>query len=385
MVANEFDVVAAALKSGGVAAALAALSHELREAKKYHELFESLKMEVRHRIGLPLLYGDSGDELSESVRNQLEDGLIAACREVGTCLLSEGRVREGWLYLRPVGDKRAAAELLRSVEAEDDRVEELIDVCLREAVDVERGFQLVLQNYGTCNAITTFESEMPRHSRADQRIAAELLLRHLYRELTANVKADVARQEGQTPSETTLRDLVAERPWLFQELSYHVDTTHLAAVVRFARLLDQSELLRLALDLTEYGRRLHSQFQYAGDEPFAELYPSHARFFQALLNEDREASLAYFRQQAEACDPSQSGTGPIEVYIDLLARVGQAQEALAAALRLMPGTTPSQGLAPSLLDLAQQSGQYDLVAQHCKERVDLLGYTAALVHAQRGA
>lgn len=384
MVANEFDVVAAALKSGGVAAALAALSHELREAKKYHELFESLKMEVRHRIGLPLLYGDSGDELSESVRNQLEDGLIAACREVGTCLLSEGRVREGWLYLRPVGDKRAAAELLRSVEAEDERVEELIDVCLREAVDVERGFQLVLQNYGTCNAITTFESEMPRHSRADQRIAAELLLRHLYRELTANVKADIARQEGQTPSESTLRDLVAERPWLFQELSYHVDTTHLAAVVRFARLLDQPELLRLALDLTEYGRRLHSQFQYAGDEPFAELYPSHARFFQALLNEDREASLAFFRQQAEACDPSHSGTGPIEVYIDLLARVGQAQEALTASLRLLPGTTPSQGLAPSLLDLAQQSGQYDIVAEHCKERVDLLGYTAALVHAQRG-
>ncbi|MFM7843964.1 MAG: hypothetical protein ACKPEY_07000 [Planctomycetota bacterium] len=384
MVANEFDVVAAALKSGGVAAALAALSHELREAKKYHELFESLKMEVRHRIGLPLLYGDSGDELSESVRNQLEDGLIAACREVGTCLLSEGRVREGWLYLRPVGDKRAAAELLRSVEAEDERVEELIDVCLREAVDVERGFQLVLQNYGTCNAITTFESEMPRHSRADQRIAAELLLRHLYRELTANVKADIARQEGQMPSESTLRDLVAERPWLFQELSYHVDTTHLAAVVRFARLLDQPELLRLALDLTEYGRRLHSQFQYAGDEPFAELYPSHARFFQALLNEDREASLAFFRQQAEACDPSHSGTGPIEVYIDLLARVGQAQEALTASLRLLPGTTPSQGLAPSLLDLAQQSGQYDIVAEHCKERVDLLGYTAALVHAQRG-
>ncbi|MFM8251145.1 MAG: hypothetical protein ACKOBW_06070 [Planctomycetota bacterium] len=384
MVANEFDVVAAAMKSGGVAAALAALSHELREAKKYHELFESLKMEVRHRIGLPLLYGDSGDELSESVRNQLEDGLIAACREVGTCLLSEGRVREGWLYLRPVGDKRAAAELLRSVEAEDERVEELIDVCLREAVDVERGFQLVLQNYGTCNAITTFESEMPRHSRADQRIAAELLLRHLYRELTANVKADIARQEGQTPSESTLRDLVAERPWLFQELSYHVDTTHLAAVVRFARLLDQPELLRLALDLTEYGRRLHSQFQYVGDEPFAELYPSHARFFQALLNEDREASLAFFRQQAEACDPSHSGTGPIEVYIDLLARVGQAQEALTASLRLLPGTTPSQGLAPSLLDLAQQSGQYDIVAEHCKERVDLLGYTAALVHAQRG-
>lgn len=384
MVASEFDVVEAALKSGGVTAALEALSRELREARKYHELFESLKMQVRHRLGLPLLYGDSGDELSEAVRNQLEDGLIAACREVGTCLLREGRVREGWLYLRPVGDKRAAAELLRTVEAEDERVEELIDVCLREAVDVERGFQLVLSNYGTCNAITTFESEMPRHSRADQRIAAEQLLRHLHRELLGNVKADIGRQEGQTPAETTLRELVAERPWLFQELSYHVDTTHLAAVVRFSRLLDQPELLRLALDLTEYGRRLHSQFQYAGDEPFAELYPSHASFFQALLGEDRDAALAHFRQQAEACDASQTGTGPIEVYIDLLARVGRAGEALEASLRLMPGTTPSQGLAPTLLDLAQQSGHYELVAQHCKDRVDLLGFTAALVHANRG-
>ncbi len=268
MAVEDFREIEAAWSAQGVAGALDALSQRLRDQKKYHELFEALKMRVRHRIGLPLLYGDGSDELDESKRQQLEEGLIEACREVGTLLLNRGRIREGWMYLRPVGDKKAASELLAQVEAEEDNLEELIEVCLREGVDVARGFGLVLKHYGTCNAITTFEGEVPRQSRADQQAATALLVRHLHAELLANLRSDIGRQEGKQPAETTLAALVADRPWLFQELTYHVDTTHLSSVVRFARLSEDPAVLRLALDLTEYGRRLHAQFQYPGDEPF---------------------------------------------------------------------------------------------------------------------
>ena len=65
-------------------------------------------------------------------------------------LLAAGHVRDGWMYLRPVGDKRAAAALIAKIEPDEDNMEELVDVCLREGVDVARGFQLVLDNYGTC-------------------------------------------------------------------------------------------------------------------------------------------------------------------------------------------------------------------------------------------
>ena len=383
MSVNEFEALRAA-NERGVEAVLETLSQQLRARKKYHELFEALKMQLRRRLGLPLLYSDSGDDLNEERRKQLEDGLIDACREVGLLLLDEGRVREGWMYLRPVGDKKAAAELLAKIPADEENTEELVDVCLREGVDVERGFQLVLKNHGTCNAITTFEGEMPRHPRREQQIAARLLVKHLYDELSANLKADIARQEGSPPQEQTLRDLSADRPWLFQELSYHVDTTHLASVIRFARVLEDAESLRLALDMTEYGRRLHKQFQYQGDEPFTAIYPSHALFFQALLGENVDAALAYFRERADACEPRSQGTSAIEVYVDLLGRLGRYGEAIDAAIRLTPDGTQSQGLAPSLLELCQQAGNYDRLLTYCRERDDLLGFAAGLVKANRG-
>jgi len=297
--------------------------------------------------------------------------------------LERGRIREGWMYLRPVGDKQAAATMLAQIEPDDDNLEELIEVSLREGVDVGRGFGLVLKHYGTCNAITTFEGEIPRQSRPDQQIATGLIVRHLHAELLANLRTDISRQEGAQPAEKTLATLVADRPWLFQELTYHVDTTHLASVVRFARLSEEPAVLELAYDLTEYGRRLHSQFQYPGDEPFTENYPAHGLFFAALLGRQVDEALKYFREKAETVDTHQIGTVAIEIYVDLLARVGRPAEAIEATIKMMPTGQQSLGIAPSLLDLAQRSGDYDRVRLHCRERDDLLGFTAALVKAQR--
>lgn len=62
-------------------------------------------------------------------------------------------MREGWMYLRPVGDCKAAAAAIAKPKPTKSNIE-LVDVCLREGVDVERGFRLAPEN-GTCNAITT--------------------------------------------------------------------------------------------------------------------------------------------------------------------------------------------------------------------------------------
>src|SRR5690606_28774314 len=148
-------------------------------------------------------------------------------------------------------------------------------------------------------------------------------LNHLYRELVANVRADIARQEGSEPKETTLAELIADRDWLFGEMSYHTDTTHLAAVVRFARVLEDRELIAKAYDLTEYGRRLSQQFQFPGEPPFRELYPSHALFFGAQLGKNVDEAVAYFDQQARETDVHEQGTGPAEIYIALLSRLGR--------------------------------------------------------------
>src|SRR5688500_448003 len=98
---TEFDPIPQ-VSNRGPLAILDQLMQQLRAQKKYHELFEALKMRVREQLGLPLLYGDAMDDLDETRREKLEDGLLDACREVGMLLLDEGKIREGWMYLRPV-------------------------------------------------------------------------------------------------------------------------------------------------------------------------------------------------------------------------------------------------------------------------------------------
>jgi hypothetical protein len=383
LMTTEFDQLESALTTGGPDAALARAAELLRSQKKYHELFEVLKMQVRRRIGLPLLYSDSGDSLGERERTQLEDGLVAACREVGTLFLEGGRVREGWMYLRPVGDRAEAARLLAAIQPGEENTEDLIEVCLHEGIDIGRGFGLVLSSYGTCSSITTYDNSVARRPRAEQQPAARQLLHRVHADLVASVRHDIARQEGQQPQETTLRELVHDRDWLFQDNAYHIDTTHLASTVRIARVLSDPDDLRMALDLTEYGRRLSEQFQYQGDEPFAEMYPAHAHYFRALLGENVEEALAYFQAKAEMLDPQYHGLAPAETYIDLVTRLDRPRQAIDAAIKLTPKGMQSIGQAPSLLELAEKAGDYAPVLDYCKAQGDLLGYTAALVQRSR--
>jgi len=383
MPATPFDDLQSTLANGGAEAALVRAAELLRQEKKYHELFEVLKMQLRRKLKLPILATESADGLTEEQRTKLEDGLIEACREVGTALLKQGQVREGWMYLRPVGDRAEAARLLGGIEAGDENYEDLIDVCLHEGVDIGRGYGLVLERFGTCNAITQYDSSIVRRPRSEQVPAARRLLAQVHADLVASVKADIARQEGQQPKETTLRELLTDRDWLFQENAYHLDTTHLAATVRIARVLNDPADLKLALDLTEYGRKLSQQFQYQGDEPFAETYPANSLYFSALLGEQVQEAVDYFRTKAELLDPQYHGYGAIETYVDLLARLGRHREALTAAVKYGVGSIQPLGNAPPLVELARHAGEFAPVLEHCRQKQDLLGFTAALVQSSK--
>ena len=377
-----FDQLEQQSTSGGVDAVLQHLITSLQQDKKHHELFEALKMQVRHRAGLPLLYGESGDDLDSKQRTLLEDGLLGACRQVGTGLLEDGRVSEGWMYMRPVGDMSAAREMINKIEVQDDNIDEMVEVLLQEGVDPARGFSVVLQNYGTCNAITTFESVMPQKGKADQRAVAQLLLRHVHQELFTNVKADVAGRQESEPTATTLAELIAGQEGMFGEHSYHIDTTHLASTTRFSRILEDEESLRLALDLTQYGKELHEQFQYEGDEPFTDIYRDHAFYFQALLGENLDEALAYFKDRSDNVDTNQWGTVGIETYIDLLARVGKIEEAIAVTIEKTQPGQRTMGLAPSLLELCERSDNYSPLMDACRGSDDVLGFATGLMQAK---
>ncbi len=201
----------------------------------------------------------------------------------------------------------------------------------------------------------------------------------MHKELLTNLQHDLAQREGKMPPEQTLAELLATRPTLLRDGTYHLDTTHLASTVRFARVLDDPTRLRLAYDLSQYGRHLHPQFQYPGEEPFLDLYPASIAFFGALLGENVDGGIRYFAQKADSVDRRQFGNVAIEVLIDLLSRVGRHAAAINEFAKRLPPDARLMGIAPSMLELSQRLGNFDAMRELCTQRDDILGYTAALV------
>jgi len=363
----------------GADAALDLLFDELRQQKRYHELFDARLMQARHRLGLPVILTERLDDLEEPLRTRLEDAYMAACREVGDLLLAESRVAEAWRYYRVVGDKSPVAAALERIEPNEENLDKLLEIALNEGVSPELGFRLVLENYGLCNAITMFEQQLAQQPTEQLECVVTLLVDYLHKDLTANVRAEIVGRES-VPSETvSLGELVRERPWLFENDNYHVDTSHLSAVVRFARLSTKQEVLHKALDLTEYGRRLSETYQFAGEEPFVDTYPSHALFFAAQLGSTIEEAIDYFKEKARTLPLEECGSGPAEVLVLLLTRLGRYREAIDTWAELIPAGTPTTGFAPSLVEMASASGEFRKLIEVCRERDDLLGFTAGLV------
>jgi hypothetical protein len=361
--------------------ALDELIDYLKNQGRYHELFEALKMRLRSRLGLPAAQGGPEDTFDEALEIQLERGLIDACREVAELFFRDGQIREGWMYMRPVGDRAAAAKALASVEATDENLDPLIEVLLYEGVDIGRGYQLSLSQRGTCNSITLFEQALAGRPRADQQLAAKLLVEHVHRELFGNLKRDLTQRHKQEPEGTTCAELLSQNPELLRDGAYHLDTSHIASTVKFARVLDDRAALQLALDIASYGRQLHPQYQYPGDEPFLDLYPASMAFFRALLGEQVDAGIRYFTHKADTVDQQEYGLLAVEVLIDLLSRCGRHADAMAAYAKRIPLGARTMGITPTLLQLSERLGSFSKMQEICRQRDDLMGFAAALLRS----
>jgi hypothetical protein len=354
-----------------------------REAKLPMELFEARKMAVRDRLGLPLITPEDEPSRSEEVERELELGLLQACREAGEMLIRAGRVFEGWTYLRPTGDNDLIRELVSEVEIDDDNYDEMQRVLIHEGIDVGRGFQAVLDHQGTCNSITLFDQALAHRGKSDRRAAGARLLEHFYNELTELVRSDIAGRDQPPGDDETLYDMISSRPWLMKDGGYHLDTTHLSSTVRIASVLTEPDQLRKAWELTQYGRQLHHQFQYPGEEPFVDFYPAYAAFYSILLGENVDAGLKLFERKAKTVDTNEHGTGAIETYVDLLDRVGRHSEAVEFAIANIPDDVPSQTAIPMLIDIANHAAEsgdgsaYELIMDFCAKKDDPLGFAVA--------
>jgi hypothetical protein len=205
------------------------------------------------------------------------------------------------------------------------------------------------------------------------------LVRALHEELCERLRAEIMRQEGKQPEVRSVRELIARRDWLFQDDFYHIDVSHLGAVVQMSVHLPPGEELDLARELCAYGEKLSPRFQYASDPPFENQYRDYGIYLAVLAGDDVEGGLAHFRAKAAEADPETVGTYPAEVLVNLLLRVNRPAEALAVARRYLASVDDRRLACPSIVELCQRTGDYGTLAEVAREQDNPVHFVAGLI------
>jgi hypothetical protein len=207
-------------------------------------------------------------------------------------------------------------------------------------------------------------------------------LRSLHRDLLSNLKRVVAQKEEVAPETESISELIAGRAWLFEDNCYYIDTSHVVSVMQYGLELDDRELLKLALELAEYGSQLGEMFQRCGNPPF-ETFADYAAYFRTVLDKDVEAGLAHFRRKMAEYDPNEYGTTPAQVLVGLLSRLERYPEAIRVSMENLKDVDPNQQACPSVLQLCQWAGDFEQLRKIASEQGDVLSFTAGLLQELR--
>jgi hypothetical protein len=371
-----FDLIEQAVRAGGAESGFDVLAQRLRGDKNYPLLFEARVIQQRHKMGLPPLRVDGIDDVPAFQRVAYDEALSQAAREAGSLFLADGDILRAWPYFRAIGDRMPVADAIEKLETAEDGV---IQIALEERANPRKGFELLLARFGICRAITYFEQYPDRDTREE---CIVLLVRTLHRELVESLRRAITKRDGTAPHTESVPELINGRDWLFGDLDYYVDTSHLVAVIRFALDLADVQALRLAIELCEYGKHLSTQFKYKADPPFEDVYVDHAAYLSALAGENVDACIGHFLAKVRACDPAETGTAPAQVLVALLTRLKRYPEAIQVSLDHLSQTAGEQLLCPTVPQLCQMAGDYTRLKQLSRERSDLLSFTAAtLLHS----
>jgi hypothetical protein len=315
------------------AAEFDSLIRQFRDQKKFGQLFEARLMKARHELGMPLWPNAPGG-IPESARARYDAAVVEAAREAGRLFLDDGQIARSWPYFRALGEPGAVREAIDKLPLEQAE-EGVIDVALNEQVHPGRGFEMVLSYHGICRAITLFD----QYPHAETRPAClALLVRTIHADLLANLRRAVEKVEGTVPDQARIPDLL--RDWMFGPYDYFVDVSHLGSIVRHSVESADPGVLAMALDLTDYGRRLSPELQYKGDPPFEDLYADHAVYLRALAGVDVDECVAHFEAKADSYDYEQMGTYPAQIVVRMLVRLNRLPRAVELYERHCAGADP---------------------------------------------
>ncbi len=363
-----FELLERTLRTGGPGAAFDVLIREALEQKNYSLLFEARLMQKRHALGLSLIQTATISDLPAEHQAAYEASMVEAARETGNLFLADGQIARAWQYFRAIGDPAPVTAAIENFQS-GEGIERVIEIALHEGVNPRKGFELLLKQRGTCQAIDFAMQYMDRENRA---AFLQVLVRSMYQELAAHLKETIAGVEGQAPQSSDVAELIAGRDWLFDGGHYYVENSHLASIVQVSPEFEDRETQRLALHMADYGRRLAPMFHFPGNPPFEDLYLDHAQYLRALLGEEAEAGIAHFRKKVTA-----SVRGAADVLVGLLSRLGRYGEAIQISVEHLRGAAGNG--CPSAIQLCQMAGDYKQLRHLAREQGDLLAFTAGIL------
>lgn len=354
---------------------LALAAQWFTEAGDFHRLFEIRKIEARLDLGLPPL--PSGNDAEGAIRERLDEKLLAACRETAALWVSAGNLPAAWPYLEPLEDRAWVRALIRQVPIDPNSLDGVVEYALHRGGDPEYGYELVLNYFGTCNAITVFDSISPYLSRPIREGLAAQLVAHFFREWAKNwglgwneeqfsesqsIDSVIQKFNAVGPSDDQIRGVPC------------VDATHLHSVTRIGRVVREPIGLQKLLVLCRYGATLGDAFQYPGRPPFQSHFTDSAIFYQALLGSEVEQAIDHFRRKIEASFGSEDELEVREIVFDWLVRIGRTASACDVVIDYAKDDFGELGIAPELfVTLRGDRESLERLYQHFRERGDVLG------------
>jgi hypothetical protein len=373
-----FDRLQKTLATNGPAAAVDELCARLRELGDYNALFYALLMKKRVELGVSPFPTGSAAELPDTTHESYEEAIRDAGRLVGRLYLERGDPRRAWFFFNMLGEPGPMRDYIDAYRFDPDQDPQgVIEVALYHGVHPAKGFGLLLERYGICNAITTFgQQDFSRNPEARLE-CVRLLVRSLQEQLLERLKTDIAGRGEPAPDTDSIVELLKGRDFLFADDAYHIDTSHLSSVAQMSLELTGGPELEMAIGLCAYGERLAGHFRHDADPPFENTYADYKVLLQTLTGTDVEKGLKHFRDKIEP-GIAEGNTFPAEVYVNLLLKLGRKDEARAAAKQYLAGEA-RQLTCPGVFELCQEARDFAGIADAAKHRADGVNYLAALI------
>lgn len=377
---SSFATLRDTLDAAGPLAAADALCDRLRQAEDFQALFYALLLKKRVQLGVsPFPTGPSAD-LPESTHAEYEQAIREAGREVGRIYLDRNDLFKAWGYFRMLGEPEPVRAALEGYQpGEDDDTYGVVEIAWQQGVHPTKGFDIVLQRHGICSAITmvggTDLSRSPE--------VRDHCVRGLVRALHEQLKERLANSGVPVPAGATLGQVVRDRPELFENDGYHIDTSHLSSVVQFAMHLPPGPEHDLARELCEYGERLSPNLQGDTHPPFENGYADYKVYLDVIGDRNREAGIAHFQAKLPAAK-EMGNTLPAEVLVNLLLRIDRLPEAVAVAREHLADAAGQELSCPPLAELARRAADYETLAKAAEANNDPVTYLAGLIAGRSG-